>query len=97
VSVVAQIAVLMALTEKLFDNVPLDRIPEAELAVHEAATKLPGELQARFNTAAKLSDADHDAILQIARTALASFQPEAVPKTKTDISAQTRLTDKASS
>ncbi|MDD2880482.1 MAG: alternate F1F0 ATPase, F1 subunit alpha [Rhodoferax sp.] len=97
VSVAAQIAVLMALTEKLFDNVPLERMPEAELTVREAAAKLPDELQARFNTTAKLSDADRDAILQIAHTALDSFQPETVPKAETDISAPTRSADKASS
>ena len=97
VSVAAQIAVLMALTEKLFDSVPLDRMPEAEQAVREAAAKLPDEVQARFDTAAKLSDADRDAIVQIARTALASFQPEAAPKAETDISAQTRSAGKESS
>jgi F-type H+-transporting ATPase subunit alpha len=90
VSVAAQIAVLMALTEKLFDSVPLDRMPEAEQAVREAAAALPDELQARFDTAAKLSDADRDAILQIARTALVSFQPELAPKAETGTSAPTR-------
>lgn len=77
VAVAAQIAVLMALTAKLFDSVPLEQMPQAELAVREAAAKLPDALQARFDTTKKLSDADKDAILQIARAALASFQPEA--------------------
>lgn len=93
VSVPAQIAVLMALTEKLFDSVPLDEMSQAEQAVREAAAKLPDEVQARFGTAAKLSDADRAAIIEIARTALDSFQPKA----ETDISAQTRSADKASS
>lgn len=97
VPVAAQIAVLMALTEKLFDSVPLDRMPEAEQAVREAAARLPDEVQARFDTAAKLSDADRDAIVQIARTALAGFQPEAAPKAEADISAQTRPAGKESS
>jgi F-type H+-transporting ATPase subunit alpha len=90
VPVAAQIAVLMALTEKLFDSVPLDRMPAAEQAVREAAARLPDEVQARFDTAAKLSDADRAAIVQIARTALASFQPEAAPEAEADIRAQTR-------
>ena len=77
VSVAAQITVLMALTEKLFDNVPLDRMPEAEHAVREAAAELPDDVRARFESAAKLSDADRDAIVQTARTALAGFQPKA--------------------
>ncbi|MBH2019115.1 MAG: alternate F1F0 ATPase, F1 subunit alpha [Burkholderiales bacterium] len=90
VPVAAQIAVLMALTEKLFDSVPLDRMPAAEHAVREAAARLPDAVQARFDTAAKLSDADRAAIVQIARTALASFQPEAAPEAEADIRAQTR-------
>ena len=79
VSVAAQITVLMALTEKLFDNVPLERMPQAEHAVREAAAQLPDALRARFESAAKLSDADRDVIVQIARTALAGFQPETPP------------------
>lgn len=82
VSVAAQIVVLMALKERLFDNVPLERMPQAEQAVREAATQLPDTLQARFATTAQLGDADWDAIVQITRTALASFQPQAVPKTQ---------------
>ena len=78
-SVAAQITVLMALTEKLFDNVPLERMPQAEHAVREAAVQLPDALRARFESAAKLSDADRDVIVQIARTALAGFQPETPP------------------
>ncbi|MCJ7800115.1 MAG: alternate F1F0 ATPase, F1 subunit alpha [Polaromonas sp.] len=93
VSVAAQIAVLMALTEKLFDSVPLERMPEAEQAVREAAATLPDEVRARFDTTAQLSDADRDAIFQIARTALARFQPEA----ETDIPSQTSAAGKDSS
>lgn len=97
VSVAAQIAVLMALTEKLFDSVPLGRMPAAEQAVREAAARLPDEVQARFDTAANLSDADRAAIVQIARTALASFQPEAAPQAETAINAPTRSAGKESS
>jgi len=80
VAVAAQIAVLMALTEKLFDSVPLDRMTEAEQAVRVAAARLPDALQARFDTTEKLSDADREVIVQMARTALAPFQPEAAPE-----------------
>lgn len=52
VSVLPQITVLMALTE-LFDNVPLERMPQAEHAVREAAVQLPDALRARFESAAK--------------------------------------------
>lgn len=93
VSVAAQISVLMALTEKLFDSVPLNRMSEAEQAVREAAVNLPDAVQARFDTAEKLSDADRTTIVQIARTALASFQPEVAPKTEANSSAQTKSAD----
>ena len=48
VSVVEQIAVLLALSAKLFDPVPLDRMTEAEHAMHEAAAKIPAEICERL-------------------------------------------------
>ena len=84
VSVPAQIAVLLALTAELFDRVPLDQMTDAEHAVQEAAANIPAEVCARFETADKLSDEDREAIVEIARKALARFQPkpesEAEPK-----------------
>ncbi|MDR3403331.1 MAG: alternate F1F0 ATPase, F1 subunit alpha [Chthoniobacter sp.] len=77
VSVPAQITVLVALTAALFDPVPLDQMTEAEHAVREAAANLPAEVQARFETAAKLDDADRQAIIEIARQALLRFLPQA--------------------
>ncbi|MCR4332610.1 MAG: alternate F1F0 ATPase, F1 subunit alpha [Sulfuricaulis sp.] len=76
VSVAAQIAVLLALTAELFDRVPLDRMSDAELAVREAATEIPAEVCARFDTADKLSDEDRKTIIAIARQALSPFQPK---------------------
>ncbi len=81
VSVPAQIATLLALTAKLFDTVPLDQMPNAENAVHEAATKIPAEICARFETADKLSGEDRKAIIDLARQALAPFQPKPDSKT----------------
>jgi F-type H+-transporting ATPase subunit alpha len=74
VSVPAQIALLLALTVGLLDGVPLDKIAEAELAVQEAAAKIPSGMCARFQTADKLSDEDRTAILEIASVALVPFQ-----------------------
>jgi len=82
VSVAAQIAVLLALTDELFDNVPLDRMSDAELAVREAAAEIPAEVCARFDTADKLSDEDRETIIAIARQALVPFQPE--PEAKSE-------------
>ena len=80
VSVPAQIAILVALTAKLFDVVPLERMTEAEHAVREAAAGIPAEVSARFEAAAGLSEEDRKTILDIAEKALAPFQPKPPPK-----------------
>jgi len=80
VSVPAQIAVLLALTAALFDRVPLDQMTIVEHAVHEAAVSIPAEVLARIDTAEKLSGKDRDMIIDIARNALAGFQPKPDPR-----------------
>ena len=80
VSVPAQIAILLALTAELFDRVPLDQMTDAEHAVQEAAANIPAEVRARFETADKLSDEDRKTIIEIARQALAPFQPKPEPE-----------------
>ncbi len=82
VSVPAQITVLLALTAKLFDPVPLEWMTEAEQAVRDAAATIPEALAARFESADTLSDEDRASIVEIARAALADFLPEA--KTEPD-------------
>ncbi len=77
VPVAAQITVLLALTQALFDKVALEHMPDAERAVREAARQIPAEVLARFDSAKKLSDADKAAVTEIARTALQPFN--AVP------------------
>ena len=79
VSVPEQIAILLALTAKLFDTVPLDQMPDAEHAVREAAGHIPAEISARFASAKKLDDDDRKAIIELARKALARFQPKPAP------------------
>jgi F-type H+-transporting ATPase subunit alpha len=76
VSVAAQVAVLLALTAKLFDPVPIEQMTDAEHALHEAAANIPAEVSARMDTAEKLSDKDRDAIIEIARRILVRFQPK---------------------
>jgi len=75
VSVSAQIAILLALTAKLFDAVPLERMTSAEGAVRDAASTIPPDVRKRFETADTLSDDDRKTILDIARAALAPFHP----------------------
>ena len=76
VSVPEQIAVLLALTAELFDDVPLDRMKEADQAVREAAAKIPADVADRLDTADKLSDEDRKTIIEIARQALTRFHPK---------------------
>jgi F-type H+-transporting ATPase subunit alpha len=76
VSVSGQISVLLALTAELFDAVALDRMTDAQRAVREAAGNIPAEISARFESADRLSDEDRKAVIEIARQALASFQPK---------------------
>jgi F-type H+-transporting ATPase subunit alpha len=70
--------VLLALTEGLFDPVPLEKMDDAERAVRQAATGLPQERVAHLIDADKLSDEDRKAILALAREALAPLlsQPD---------------------
>lgn len=73
VSMIEQIAVLLVLTAKLFDEVPLEQMVEAEYAVRVAATDISTEIGQRFESSNKLSDEDRAAILQLARQALTQF------------------------
>ena len=82
VPVVEQIAVLLALSAKFFDDVPLDRMKEAEEALRKAAGKIPTEVIERLNTADKLSDEDRKTITDIAQQALTTFHPKPKPAGK---------------
>ena len=75
ISVAEQIATLLALTAELFDPIALDRMPDAERAVREAAANIPADVVERFESADKLSDEDRQAITEIARQALLAFLP----------------------
>jgi F-type H+-transporting ATPase subunit alpha len=98
-SMPAQIAILLALTAELFDAVPVDQMTEAEHAVHEAASSIPAEICARFETSTKLEDEDRKAIIEIARKALVPFQPkpEATPEAKAEHEPETKVEAKPES
>ncbi|HUW75565.1 MAG TPA: alternate F1F0 ATPase, F1 subunit alpha [Gallionella sp.] len=74
VTVPGQIAILLALTGRLFDSVPLEKMREAELALRKAAADFPAELVQRLSSAEELDGKDREAILQIARETLVTFQ-----------------------
>lgn len=73
VTVLAQITLLLALTEKLFDNVPMEQMKKAEQALCAAANGLSQPLQTRFNNTQKLSNKDLGTIITTARSTLAQF------------------------
>jgi F-type H+/Na+-transporting ATPase subunit alpha len=81
VPVPAQIAILLALGARLFDPVPMDRMLDAERAVRDAAAKIPPSVGKRLEAADTLGDEDREAIIEMARRALAPFLPptEATP------------------
>ena len=72
----AQIAVLLAMTANLFDAVPIEKMTDAQHAVQQAASGLPADMGKRFGSGAKLSDQDRAAVIEVARNALAPFQPK---------------------
>jgi F-type H+-transporting ATPase subunit alpha len=74
VSVVEQISVLLALTEGLFDSVPLAQMREAERALCAASTQIDSDVREHFVSDHKLNEADREAVLKVARQSLAPFQ-----------------------
>ncbi len=80
-SVPEQLVVLLALTNGLFDTVPVEKMPEAQTLLAQSSLKLPAPLLKRLVSDADLSQADHDAILAGAKTLLAPFQAQPDPKT----------------
>jgi F-type H+-transporting ATPase subunit alpha len=79
VPVPAQITILLALTERLFDNVSLEQMGAAEHAVQAAAASIPESVCERLNTDEKLSDEDKQLIINIARDSLKDFQTKDKP------------------
>jgi F-type H+-transporting ATPase subunit alpha len=82
VSMTEQICVLLALTDGLFDPVPLEKMTEAQEALQKEAAKIPADLVDRLTKADKLADADRKSILQVAQQALAAFIPKSAAKPK---------------
>ena len=70
VAVTAQIMVLLALSEKLFDDIPLTNIAAVELALHEAATSIPDAISKNFSSNKTLTVEERITILAIAQSTL---------------------------
>src|SRR5665213_1780282 len=84
VSMVDQITVLLALTTGLFDRVPIDKVMDAEKALHQATANLPTDLVNRMTSAEKLSGADRKAVLELATRTLLQFQHKSDDEPKSD-------------
>ena len=84
VSMIEQIIVLLALTARLLDPLPLDKMDDAERALQKGAAEIPHDVAVRLGSSDKFSDDDRQAILEIAKRALAPLQPvpAAKPATK---------------
>ena len=80
-----QIVILLALNAKLFDNVSLDKMVDAENSLRKAVADIPTEVRERFNSDAELSDSDRETIHNIARKAVARFYSESEPKSMLEV------------
>jgi F-type H+-transporting ATPase subunit alpha len=69
-----QIVVLLALTNRFFDTIPIDKIQDAEAALLKSTAEIPPEISKRLFTDKALSKPDSEAILLIARNTLDTFQ-----------------------
>lgn len=73
VDVVAQLIVLLALTDHIFDDVPLDQVPKAEAALIDTVSEMPKDLKSRLQSNEKMSGDDREFILKAAKQAIAKF------------------------
>mgnify|MGYP000930064931 FL=1 len=80
-----QIVILVALNAKLFDNVPLDKMGEAESSLRKAVADIPEDVRDRFKGDKKMSDKDRETILNIARKALEPYQPKSESDSKPEV------------
>ena len=65
-----QIAVLLAATTGLFDDLSLDQIPEAERRIREAVHDKLSDVCKRIEEGEKLTNEDRDALLETAKSAI---------------------------
>jgi F-type H+/Na+-transporting ATPase subunit alpha len=70
IPVTEQIAVLLAVSTGIFDDIDLDQIPEAERLVRQAAVDELPEVAQRISSGEKLSDEDQEALLRVSREAV---------------------------
>ena len=62
-----QIAILVTVNGGIFDEIPLSEVALAEAEIRKAVTEQLLEVCQRIQAGEKISDADHEAILNTAR------------------------------
>ena len=80
VSVGAQIAILLALTNNLFKPVPLNAMQDAQSAIEKGINSLPESLQTRLQNATTLSEDDKLNVLSMLKIVLAPFATASAPE-----------------
>src|ERR1019366_2282088 len=80
-SVPEQIVVLLALTSGLFENIPINKMQDAETALLKSTTEIDAEILKRLFSDKELSSSDSVAILKFAGDILIPFQDK---KTESD-------------
>ena len=78
-SVTEQLVELLALTNCLFDTIPIEKMKDAEAALLKSCTTLETDMQKRLLSDKPLSDEDKEAILKIARDSMVPFQDKPEP------------------
>jgi F-type H+-transporting ATPase subunit alpha len=73
-SVAEQIIVLLALTNKFFDSIPVHKVQEAEIKLQRSSADLPTEVLERLSSNDKLIEEDKKIILELVEKVLAPFQ-----------------------
>ncbi|MBL0024258.1 MAG: alternate F1F0 ATPase, F1 subunit alpha [Saprospiraceae bacterium] len=73
-SVPEQIVILIALTDGLFDTVPLNKMKEAEMALQKMNIELSPDVVNRIISDKELSSPDREVILKLAENTLLPFQ-----------------------
>lgn len=77
--VTAQLVIMIALREHLYDDVPLAQMMAAQQALREAAATLPHDVRDRCEGSKPLSDDDTAVLIALATSTLAAFLPAAEP------------------
>ncbi len=73
VSMLAQVAILLALKNNLFDAISLVQMAKAQMLVANAVVDLPHEVAARLSSTESIKDTDLALIVSLAKEVLSDF------------------------